>query len=70
MQENLDDDIYRVFGYRNRLLRKHNPIQEKHKSLSDAGLHNLMRFFQEDYECLIKLYCWGKIERDVVLRAL
>lgn len=70
MQENLDEDIYRVFRYRNKVIRNHNPAQAKQKEISDVGLYNLMRFFEEDYKSLIRLYCWGKIERDVILRAL
>jgi hypothetical protein len=70
MQENLNEDISRVFGFKNELNRHCNPGPEENKALSEAGMKNLMRFFQKDYEALIKLYCWGKIDRDVILKAL
>jgi len=70
MQENLDDDILRVFGYKNELKTHHNPASAEDGELSDTGLRNLMRFFREDYEALIKLYSWGKIERDSLIKAI
>jgi hypothetical protein len=70
MQENLDEDIFRVFGYRNEFYRHRNPASAEDKELSDTGLKNLMRFFEEDYEALTKLYCWGKIDREVIMKAL
>lgn len=70
MQENLNDDIFRVFGYKNEFYRHSNPPSEGENVLSDRGIKNLMQFFQEDYEALIKLYTWGKIDRSVLIRAL
>lgn len=70
MQENLDDDIFRVFGFRNDINRHRNPASEGDKSLSMTGLNNLMRFFEEGYKALIKLYCWGKIDREVIIKVL
>lgn len=70
MQENLDDDIFRVFGYRNELRRHSNPPAEQGDGLSEAGLANLRRCFADDFAVLTTLYCWGKIERDVFVKAL
>ena len=70
MQENLDKDIFRVFGYRNELNAHRNTASENHQGLSEAGLRNLMRFLEKDYEALTKLYCWGKIDREVIVKAL
>ena len=70
MQESLDEDIFRVFGYRNELNTHHNPPSEDDQGLSETGLRNLMRFFIADYEALTKLYCWGKIDREVIIKAL
>ena len=70
MQENLNDDILRVFGYKNQLQKHRNPVTEKDKELSEIGLANLMKFFSQDYEALTKLYCWGKIERKIFLEAM
>ena len=70
MQENLDDDIFRVFGYKNELKAHRNPGRGQDDALSDAALRNVMRFFARDYEALVKLYCWGKIEREVLIKAI
>lgn len=70
MQENLDEDIFRVFGYRNDLNLHRNPASEEDQRLSETGLKNLMRFFKKDYEVLTRLYCWGKIDREVFVKAL
>ena len=70
MQENLDDDILRVFGYKNELRVHKNPASKEDMALSETSIKNLMRFFREDYEALIKLYCWGKIERKVLIEAI
>jgi hypothetical protein len=70
MQENLDEDIFRVFGYRNELYEHCNPSAEDDQGLTESGLRNLKRFFVEDYEALTKLYCWGKIDREVIVKAL
>jgi hypothetical protein len=70
MQENLDEDIFRVFGYRNQLHQHSNPASEKDDTLTEAGLNNLKKFFAQDYEALIRLYCWGKIERDVLMKVI
>lgn len=70
MQENLDNDIFRVFGYRNTLRRHTNPATGEDRELSEFGLANLMKFFSEDYEAITKLYCWGKIERRIFMEAI
>ncbi len=70
MQENLDEDIFRVFGFRNELNAHHNPVSGDDQGLSETGLRNLMRFFEDDYKELTKLYFWGKIDREVIVKAL
>ena len=70
MQENLNDDILRVFGYKNELRKHKNPVTEEDKELSEIGYANLMKFFSEDYEVLTNLYCWGKIDRKIFLEAI
>jgi hypothetical protein len=70
MQENLDDDILRVFGYKNEIRSNRNPPTEEDKELSETGRANLIKFFRNDYEALTKLYCWGKIERKVFIEAI
>jgi hypothetical protein len=70
MQENLDEDILRVFGYNNELREHMNSASAEDKALSEIGSSNLMTFFRKDYEALVKLYCWGKIEREVLIRAI
>jgi hypothetical protein len=70
MQENLDDDILRVFGYRNALRKHINPASKEHEALSDSGLRNLKMFLTKDYGALVKLFCWGKIQREVLIKAI
>lgn len=72
MQENLDHDILRVFGYENELQVHKNPLNDKkyEESLSEVGFSNLMKFLSQDYEMLMKLYCWGKIKREVFIRIM
>ena len=70
MQENLDEDIFRVFGYKNKFRAHANPARRDEQKLSEIGEKNLTRYLQKDYEALLKLYCWGKIDRKVFLRAI
>ncbi len=70
MQESLNEDIYRVFGYKNELREHSTPLDIKNNHLSKIGLMNLKRFFIKDYEALTKLYCWGKIKQDVFIKAI
>jgi len=70
MQENLDEDIFKVFGYHNELTSHRNPDIESKSSLSDLGIKNLMHFFRQDYEILTKLYCWGKLDREVFFKVM
>ncbi len=65
LQENLDNDILRVFGYKNEIRAHSNPVTEENNAISETALSNLMRFFKEDYEALMTLYCWGKVERKI-----
>ena len=70
MQETLDDDVLRVFGYKNELREHNNEAIGEDRELSAIGLANLKRFFSEDYEALTKLYSWGKIKREVFIDAI
>lgn len=68
-QETLDEDILRIFNYENRLREKHNAAQPADAApekgvLSDIAERNLRYFFRRDYDCLMRLYCMGKISRD------
>jgi hypothetical protein len=58
-----------VFGYKNELREYSNEATGEDRELSVIGLANLKRFFREDYEALTKLYCWGKIKREVFVDA-
>lgn len=70
MQENLDDDILRVFGYQNSIKSNYNPVGDEPDDLSSLATQNLMRFFANDYVALTQLYCWGKISKEVLLKAI
>ncbi len=70
MQENLDEDIFRVFGYKNENDAHRNPAPNDYPGLTENGVRNLMRFFVEDYEALTKLYCWGKVDPKVYKEAV
>lgn len=69
MQETLDADIERVFGIRNRHRKHDNPAMGGDE-LSPRARANLMRYFRRDYEALARLYAWGKIDREVYLKAV
>ena len=70
MQENLDQDIARVFGYSNERRLNRGPSVDHEKQLSERAIRNLRRFFSEDYQALTRLYCWGKIDSEVFVRAI
>ncbi len=70
MQENLNQDIETVFGYQNELSVHHNPQKASTSTLSPRAEANLKRFFVKDFEMLNKLYCWGKIDKQVLLKAI
>lgn len=73
MQENLDADIARVFGVDpgGRRDKSHGgAVDPARKHLSPEALANLRRYFTRDYACLLRLFCWGKIDRDVYARTL
>jgi hypothetical protein len=65
MQENLDQDLARVFGYKNRVREKKN-VQKMSNQLSNHAQLNLRRFLTNDYTCLTKLYCSNKISRSIM----
>ena len=70
MQENLNADIERVFGYSNTEILKGNAAatDPQKRLLDEAALRNLRRFFAKDFECLTTLYCWNKIEKETFLK--
>ena len=70
MQENLDNDILRVFGIQNRHRVHDNTSMRNDWTISDRARRNLMRFLHRDYEALARLYAWGKIEHAVYRKAL
>ncbi len=70
MQENLNNDIYRLFGYKNELNTHSNPKLNDESELSDLAIKNLKLFFYDDYALLTKLYCWSKIDPDVYSKAI
>ncbi len=70
MQENLNNDIYRLFGYENKFNTHFNPKSKEEKELSDLAISNLKHFFYKDYVSLTKLHCWGKIEQEIFINAI
>lgn len=70
MQETLDADIERVFGYRNDEQVHINSGTKQDGELSPLAVKNLKRFFIADFEALLKLYCWEKIDREVLQRVV
>lgn len=70
MQENLDDDIYRIFGCRNEIYRHYNLKDKREKDFSEKGLKNIMRYLDKDYQALIQLHCWGKINQQTILKII
>lgn len=70
MQETLDADIERVFGYRNDVQVHINPGAKQDGELTPLAMRNLKRFFNKDFEALTQLYCWEKIDRPVFLDAV
>lgn len=72
MQETLDADIERVFGVQvARRDKQHgDSVDPARKQLEPRAVANLRRFFADDYACLNRLFCWGKIDREVYLKTL
>lgn len=70
MQESLNDDIRRVFGYHNTHEVNRNTFVKQSESLTARARSNLAKFLAEDYEALTKLYCWGKIDPETFARAV
>lgn len=70
MQESLDDDIQRVFGYENELRVHENRVASRNDELSERAMDNLRRFFDADFQALTKLNRWGLIPDDVFARAM
>ncbi len=71
MQENLNDDIARVFGVEAGARRDKShgaAVDPARKALDARALDNLRRFLADDHACLLRLFCWGKISREVYAR--
>ena len=66
MQETLNEDIHRVFGYTNDHYSHRNPPSNDDDSLSELAVNNLKMFLKKDYEALAKLHSWGKINPDAL----
>lgn len=65
MQENLDEDIRRTFGYENQLRKHVNPAQRAESDLSAQGKANLVKYLAADFEALTRLFCWGKLDPEI-----
>ncbi len=51
-------------------MKNKNPMTKYDGMLSTTAKKNLMKCFSEDYDALIKLYCWGKISPEVLMKAI
>ena len=72
MQENLSEDLERVFGFKDATPRKTNrpgtdPVR---MHLGERERANLVRFLERDFTCLQTLYCWGKLSKSTFVAAL
>ena len=70
MQENLDRDMGRVFGFENVRRIHDNSVMCDRGTLSDRARTNLVRFLHRDYEALTRLWAWGKIDQQSYLQAI
>lgn len=70
MQETLDEDIQRVFGSESAKREHFNPGNPGTSGLTEAAAASLRRWLSPDYEVLMKLYCWGKIEEATFVTAI
>jgi hypothetical protein len=70
MQESLDEDILEAFGYRNTRRVLDNSASKNSSNLSHLGRKNLLRFLEPEFEILMKLYCWGKITKPKLMKAV
>lgn len=68
-QESLDADIKRILGVE--LSFKEKAGYEKISTfLSDRAVCNLRNFLQEDYQCIMKLFSWGKISKESFIKMI
>ncbi|MCF8028320.1 MAG: hypothetical protein K9K81_08140 [Desulfobacteraceae bacterium] len=70
MQENLDSDMQNVLGIGKVERKKDNRGQGRCRELSETAERNLKRFFFDDYQALLRLYCYGKIDKDILIKAI
>lgn len=72
MQESLDADIERVLGVKSEGRLKNHAVEMDNKQLvlEPRAVANLRRFLAPDYACLTRLFCWGKLDKDVFVRTL
>lgn len=68
MQESLNDDMQRFFAVKNEQIGfdKRNPAKSK-KTLSERARKNLVRYLEDDYNCLFKLHNLGLITDEAML---
>ena len=69
MQETLNQDIAKVFGINNEY-QIHANSDMRGPALSSKARKNLMRYLHRDYEVLARLYAWGKIDKDALIKAV
>jgi hypothetical protein len=70
MQETLNQDIESCFGIKTEQKSKENSSPSEPEMLDDLARRNLLRYFEKDFECLTKLYCWGKISNETFIKAV
>ncbi len=69
MQETLNQDIERMLGVASSSIAKEKRNERPEGGrLSPRGKRNLVRYLQEDYNCLFHLYNIGRIDRECMLR--
>ncbi len=69
MQETLNDDIQEILGVAPEEIN----TSKQHKTnsgltLTTAGKRNLVRYIQSDYQCILKLYQYGHIKEETMLK--
>ncbi|MGM0856561.1 MAG: hypothetical protein ACQEW0_05690 [Pseudomonadota bacterium] len=68
-QENLDNDIERFFGVKVAFKEK-GDYEKTSTFLSEEATMNLRLFFRKDYECLMKLFTYGKISKEIFVKMI
>lgn len=62
----------RVLGVKSEGRLKNHAVEMDNKQLvlEPRAVANLRRFLAPDYACLTRLFCWGKLDKDVFVRTL